>query len=100
MSLSLLDYVFRAMTYAQLDDRERARAAVTQILLLDPKYGEHVVADFRERNAHPSVVQAIVDGLAKAGLIAQAANQGIVSLLCGKVSSSPSSYRNSGCQLR
>lgn len=66
--LTLYDYVFRAMTYAQLGDIENARAAVSQILVFDPKYGEHVVADFRKRNADPIVVRAIVDGLAKAGL--------------------------------
>jgi adenylate cyclase len=66
--LSLHDYVFRAMTYAQLGDRQKAETAVSQILVLDPMYGEHVAADFRKRNADPSVVHAIVDGLAKAGL--------------------------------
>jgi adenylate cyclase len=68
MPLNLYDHVFRAMTYAQLGDREKAKAAVSQVLALDPKYGQHVVADFRKRNADPSVVQAIADGLAKAGL--------------------------------
>ena len=66
--LTLYDYVFRAMTYAQLGDGQNASAAVSQILALDPKYGEHVVEDFRKRNADPSIVRAIVDGLAKAGL--------------------------------
>ncbi|NJM92248.1 MAG: hypothetical protein HC861_06100 [Rhodospirillaceae bacterium] len=66
--LNLHDYVFRAMTYAQLGDTQNATEAVSQILVLDPEYGAHVVADFRKRNAHPSVVRAIVDGLAKAGL--------------------------------
>jgi hypothetical protein len=56
------------MTYAQLGDRQKAETAVSQILVLDPMYGEHVAADFRKRNADPSVVRAIVDGLAKAGL--------------------------------
>ena len=68
MPLNLYDHVFRAMTYAQLGDREKATEAVSQILVFDPKYGEHVAADFRKRNADPSVVRAIVDGLAKAGL--------------------------------
>jgi TolB-like protein len=66
--LNLHDYVFRAMTYAQLGDSQKAKAAVSQILALDPKYGERVAADFRKRNADPSIVRAIVDGLAKAGL--------------------------------
>ena len=66
--LNLYDHVFRAMTYARLGDREKAKAAVSQILTLDAQYGDHVVADFRKRNADPSVVQAIVDGLAQAGL--------------------------------
>jgi adenylate cyclase len=66
--LTLHDYVFRAMTYAQLGDSRKAKEAVSQILALDPKYGENVRADFRKRNADPTVVRAIVDGLAKAGL--------------------------------
>jgi adenylate cyclase len=73
--LTIYDYVFRAMTYAQLGDREKAKAAVAQILELDPKYGERVAADFRKRNADPSVVRAIVDGLDKAGLPMTQANQ-------------------------
>ncbi|HKP23048.1 MAG TPA: hypothetical protein VJV39_04250 [Dongiaceae bacterium] len=68
MPLNLYDHVFRAMTYARLGDREKAKAEVSQIVALDAKYGEHVAADFRKRNADPSVVQAIVDGLAEAGL--------------------------------
>jgi hypothetical protein len=35
---------------------------------LDPKYGEHVAEDFRKRNAHPTIVRAIVEGLAEAGI--------------------------------
>ena len=68
LPLNLYDHVFRAMTYAQLGDREKAKAAVSEVLVFDPRYGEHVVADFRKRNTDPSIVQAIVDGLAKAGL--------------------------------
>jgi TolB-like protein len=66
--LNLHDYVFRAMTYAQLGDAEKARAAVAEIVAIDPDYGAHVVEDFRKRNADPVLVRAIVDGLAKAGL--------------------------------
>jgi adenylate cyclase len=66
--LTIHDYVFRAMTYAQLGDSRKAKEAVSQILARDPKYGENVRADFRKRNADPAVVRAIVDGLAKAGL--------------------------------
>ena len=68
MPLTLYDHVIRAMVYAQLGDRENAKSAVSEILKLDPKYGEHVVEDFLKRNAHPSIVKAIVEGLAKAGL--------------------------------
>ena len=68
MPLNLYDHVMRAMVYAQLGDRENAKSAVSEILRLDPKYGEHVVEDFLKRNAHPTIVQAIVEGLAKAGL--------------------------------
>ena len=58
----------RAMAYAQLGDSENAKAAVSQIPKIDPKYGEHAAADFRKRNADPSIVRAIADGLTKAGL--------------------------------
>lgn len=68
MPLNIYDYIFRAMTYAQLGDRENARAAVSQILAFDPNYGEHAAEDFRKRNADPSIVRAIVDGLTEAGL--------------------------------
>jgi adenylate cyclase len=68
MPLNLYDYVMRAMVYAQLGDSENAKAAVAEILKFDPKYGDHVVADFRKRNADPSIVRAIADGLTKAGL--------------------------------
>ena len=66
--LNLYDHVFRAMTYAQLGDIQNAKAAVAQIVAIDPKYGERVTADFRKRNAHPSIIRAIEDGLKKAGL--------------------------------
>jgi adenylate cyclase len=66
--LNIYDYVFRAMTYAQLGDSRNAAAAVAHILAFDPNYGANVAADFRKRNAAPVVVRAIVDGLAKAGL--------------------------------
>lgn len=68
MPLNIYDHVFRAMTYAQLGDSRSAREAVSQILAFDPKYGERVVSDFGKRNTDPSIVRAIVDGLAKAGL--------------------------------
>ncbi len=68
MPLNIYDYVMRAMAYAQLGDSENAKAAVSQILKIDPKYGEHAAADFRKRNADPSIVRAIADGLTKAGL--------------------------------
>jgi adenylate cyclase len=68
LPLNIYDYVFRAMTYAQLEDEQNAQAAVSQILTFDPNYGEHVAADFRQRNTDPSIVRAIVDGLTKAGL--------------------------------
>ena len=66
--LNIYDHVFQAMTYAQLGESQKAKAAVSQVLVFDPKYGEHVAADFRKRNADPTLVRAIVDGLAKAGL--------------------------------
>jgi hypothetical protein len=68
MPLTLYDHVIRAMVYAQLGDRKKAKSAVSEILRLDPKYGEHVAEDFIKRNAHPTIVQAIAEGLRKAGL--------------------------------
>ena len=68
MPLNIYDHVFRAMTYAQLGETAEARAAVSQILAFDPNYGGHAAEDFRKRNADPSIVRAIVDGLTKAGL--------------------------------
>jgi adenylate cyclase len=68
MPLNLYDHVIRAMVYAQLGDREKAKSAVSEILRLDSKYGEHVAEDFIKRNAHPTIVQAIAEGLTKAGL--------------------------------
>lgn len=56
------------MAYAQLGDSENAKAAVSEILKFDANYGQRVEADFRKRNADPSIVRAIVDGLTKAGL--------------------------------
>ncbi len=59
--LNIYDYVFRAMTYAQLGDSENAKTAVLEILKFDPNYGQHIEADFRKRNTDPTIVRAIVD---------------------------------------
>lgn len=75
MPLNIYDYVFRAMAYAQLEDSENAKAAVSEILKIDPNYGEHVAGDFRKRNTDPSIVRAIVDGLTKAGLPSSAKSE-------------------------
>ena len=66
--LTMYDYAFRAMAYAQLGYSENAEAAVSEILKFDPNYREHVEEDFRKRNTDPGIVRAIVEGLTKAGL--------------------------------
>jgi adenylate cyclase len=68
MPLNLYDYVMRAMAYAQLGDAKRAKEAVSNIQRIYPNYAEHMAADWARRNADASIVRAISDGLAKAGL--------------------------------
>lgn len=68
MPLNIYDHVMRAMVHAQLGNREEATEAVSEILKIDQHYGDHVAEDFAKRNADPSIVRAIVEGLTKAGL--------------------------------
>jgi adenylate cyclase len=68
MPLNIYDHVMRAMVHAQLGNRGKATEAVTEILKIDQNYGDHVAEDFAKRNADPSIVDAIGEGLTKAGL--------------------------------
>ena len=68
MPLNIYDHVMRAMAHAQLGNGEKAAEAVSEILKIDQNYGDHVAEDFAKRNAHSSIVNAIVEGLTKAGL--------------------------------
>jgi adenylate cyclase len=60
--------VARAMAYAQLGRMAEAREAVAEILAIDPHYADHVGEDLAKRNHVPQIIEAIVDGLDKAGL--------------------------------
>jgi TolB-like protein len=61
-------YIALAMAHAQLGQMHEADAAVKKILAIDPRYGDHVRTDLEKRNLHPDLIQAVVDGLRKAGL--------------------------------
>jgi adenylate cyclase len=60
--------VARAIAHAQLGQMEEAREAVADILAIDPHYGDHVREDLAKRNHAPQIIQAVADGLEKAGL--------------------------------
>ena len=57
-----------AMAYAQLGEKDKAAAEVNEILKIDPGYGDHVVEDLEKRNVDRSIIAAILEGLAKAGM--------------------------------
>ena len=61
-------HVAIAMCYGQLGLTAEAKAAVEQILEIDPTYGARAVEDLKMRNLHPDYIPLVVDGLAKAGL--------------------------------
>ena len=61
-------HMLQAMAHAQLGQAAEADAAVREMLKIDPRYGEHVIADLKGRNVHPDIIRAVVDGLVKAGL--------------------------------
>jgi TolB-like protein/Tfp pilus assembly protein PilF len=61
-------HVILAMAYAQLGHAQQADAEVREILRIDPFYGDNVIADLKRRNIHPDIIQAIVEGLQKAGM--------------------------------
>lgn len=57
-----------AMAAAQLGLKAEAADAVQAILRIDPRYGDHVVADMTARNLAPELIRLVVAGLRKAGL--------------------------------
>lgn len=64
----LYGYLCAAAAYGQLGDKANARAALAELLKIDPDYGEHVTDDLARRGVSPNIVTALVDGLVKAGL--------------------------------
>jgi tetratricopeptide (TPR) repeat protein len=61
-------HVILAMAHAQLGQAKEADAEVKEILKIDPAYGDTVVADLKRHNVHPDIIQAVLEGLRKAGL--------------------------------
>jgi adenylate cyclase len=61
-------HVILAMAHAQLGQAKEADAEVREILKIDPAYGIHVVADLKKHNVYPDLIQAVLEGLRKAGL--------------------------------
>jgi adenylate cyclase len=61
-------HVARAAAYGQLGDVANGASAVADILRIDPEYGTQVRRDLAERNMAPAIIDAVVDGLKKAGL--------------------------------
>ncbi len=72
----LYGHMARAIAYAQLGDSANAAASVAEILRIDPDYGHRIVKDLDKRHVDPSIIQAIVEGLAKAGLQEASASTG------------------------
>jgi len=64
----IYSHVALAIAYGQLGREREARAAVKQILEIDPAYADHAIQDLQKRNLYPDLVRLIVDGLRKAGL--------------------------------
>jgi TolB-like protein/Tfp pilus assembly protein PilF len=61
-------HVILAMAHAQLGQMKEAEADVKEVLRIDPAYGDNVVADLKKHNVYPDLIQAVVEGLRKAGL--------------------------------
>jgi hypothetical protein len=40
----------------------------TEILRIDPNFGDKAVSDFERSNIHPAIIAKIIDGLTKADL--------------------------------
>jgi len=64
----IYNHVAAALAYGQLGRAKEAHDAVGRILAIAPDYGGRVVDDLRRRNLHPDLIEAIVEGLARAGL--------------------------------
>jgi TolB-like protein/Tfp pilus assembly protein PilF len=61
-------YLALAAAYGQLGDQPKAAAALTELLKIDPRYGERVEADLLRRGTSEHMTRALIDGLVKAGL--------------------------------
>jgi TolB-like protein len=68
----LSGFVPVAIASAQLGLLKEAADAVKAILAIDPRYGDHLVADLKARNLRPDLVRLVVDGMRKAGLSVEA----------------------------
>ncbi|WP_374368541.1 hypothetical protein [Dongia sp.] len=66
--LVIYGHVARAAAYGQLGDTARGSAAVADILRIDPAYGAKARRDLAARNMAPAIIDAVLDGLKKAGL--------------------------------
>lgn len=62
-----------AAAAAELGRMREAEAALHKLLLIDPDYGAHAVADLARHNLHPDLIAALVAGLRDAGLAVAAA---------------------------
>ena len=62
------NHTILAMIYGQLGQEEQARAAVEQILQLDPDFEEHAWYEMQLRNLPQPMAEHMVQGLRKAGL--------------------------------
>jgi len=72
----LYGHLFRAAAYGQLGDKEKAAAALAELLKIDPNYGEHVEADLAKRGNSPCIIRVTVEGRVKAGLRVPSAAKG------------------------
>lgn len=64
----ILSHVALAMIHGQTGHKADAANEIKEILRLDPRFGEKVIAEMERRNIEPSIIAKIVDGLQKAGL--------------------------------
>ncbi len=64
----IYNHIVLAMAYAALARTKEATTEVDRIVAIDPDYGSHVIADLQKRNVHPDLIEAVVEGLKKAGL--------------------------------
>lgn len=61
-----------AATYGQMGDAASAAPAIAEIRRLDPDYAGKVREDLQKRNLAPQIIDAIIDGLHKAGFTPEA----------------------------